>query len=279
MVIKKKIITMLFLIIVLILLFLKSCTILFKEPMLNSKDYEANRKYYSSGKNVYVTPSCIGDLPAPCFDMFVKRKQGMDSNTLQLIAGPLKYAKDKNNVYYSGKIVKWANPLNFKVWYNNEFQSKVENINQFIQGTHDIGIDDKHLYINEYSIDIIDPNTVTILSDEYIKDKNHIYYIWRVDFGIWDYTKQESEIKKLYGNSLLFIEPMLYRYYLFIVQKDDIDINSFETVKSYAKDKNNIYYNGEIIKGADVKSFEVLEDYYTAKDKNNYYYLGKIKYD
>ena len=43
----------------------------------------------------------------------------------------------------------------------------------------------------------------------------------------------------------------------------------------YDKDENNVYYDGEIIEGADPETFKYLRLGY-AKDKNNVYYDGKI---
>ena len=56
----------------------------------------------------------------------------------------------------------------------------------------------------------------------------------------------------------------------------DIDLKTFQILESefYAKDKKNCYYRGRIIEGADLKSFKVLDKFYsfhTAYDKRNYY--------
>ena len=61
---------------------------------------------------------------------------------------------------------------------------------------------------------------------------------------------------------------------------DDVDIVvDLETLKvlgeGYSKDKNNVYYEDEIIPRADPTTFEVLNNYYT-KDKNNVYYYRDI---
>ena len=46
--------------------------------------------------------------------------------------------------------------------------------------------------------------------------------------------------------------------------------------KYYSKDENFVYYQGNIITGADVKTFEVLKTEGSAKDKDNYYENGKV---
>lgn len=53
------------------------------------------------------------------------------------------------------------------------------------------------------------------------------------------------------------------------------DPNTFKILKhdSYAKDRRQVYYKGELVKGADAETFESLGDFY-ARDKNRGYYGG-----
>ncbi|NIV99534.1 hypothetical protein GWN26_10530, partial [Candidatus Saccharibacteria bacterium] len=41
---------------------------------------------------------------------------------------------------------------------------------------------------------------------------------------------------------------------------------------SFSKDKNNVYYIGDAIKGADPETFEFIDSQYM-KDKNSVYYV------
>ena len=43
----------------------------------------------------------------------------------------------------------------------------------------------------------------------------------------------------------------------------------------YRAEKNKVYYNNILIKKVNVRSFEILSDYY-ARDKNTVYYQGDI---
>lgn len=43
---------------------------------------------------------------------------------------------------------------------------------------------------------------------------------------------------------------------------------------SWAKDTNNVYFQGQVVKGADTKTFRVENKF--GKDKNNKYYRGKL---
>src|SRR5688572_21346660 len=56
------------------------------------------------------------------------------------------------------------------------------------------------------------------------------------------------------------------------------DVSTFEILdeeQTYARDKNQVYYNGNVIPDADSATFELLESYYS-RDKNNVYVSGNI---
>jgi hypothetical protein len=60
---------------------------------------------------------------------------------------------------------------------------------------------------------------------------------------------------------------------------ENADVVSFKSLsETYAKDKNNAYSWGEVIKNADAASFEVIQErpIATSKDKNNIYFWGNI---
>lgn len=91
---------------------------------------------------------------------------------------------------------------------------------------------------------------------------------------------------KIIENEVLYISPSTIRdSKLTGVKVEKVDIKTFESLdNSYAKDKNNIYYEGKKLRKADVETFSAyygarLEEpiiYYDAKDKKNYYYEGNI---
>ena len=61
---------------------------------------------------------------------------------------------------------------------------------------------------------------------------------------------------------------------------EEIDTETFEIIgffSDYAKDKKNVYYRGEILKGADSESIELVGRFYGyAKDNKRVYYRGKL---
>lgn len=51
-------------------------------------------------------------------------------------------------------------------------------------------------------------------------------------------------------------------------------VENNETRLEYILNKANVFYAGERVADADIKTFKILNNYY-AKDKNNVYYEGK----
>ena len=93
---------------------------------------------------------------------------------------------------------------------------------------------------------VVDTSTFKILSAFYLRDKNHIY-----------------NFNPMHDGGTIAINEV-------------IDKNSLQVLDGgcYAKDKKHCFYRGTIIKGADRKSFKVLDaDFscYIAYDKNYYY--------
>jgi hypothetical protein len=62
-----------------------------------------------------------------------------------------------------------------------------------------------------------------------------------------------------------------------IIDADVLSFKILDTTKMYAKDKNSVYFLGDIIKDADPNSFELLEKPYYTKGKN-YVYLSSTKF-
>jgi len=108
----------------------------------------------------------------------------------------------------------------------------------------------------------IDKDTFESFSMRVYKDKNNFYYYDETD-----------DIKK--GKTLIkFKNEADIKTLKFLKEKNG------EKSNEYIKDEKNVYYvdeeNAEIkkIENADYKTFQVIE-YLYAKDKNNVYYQGK----
>lgn len=111
---------------------------------------------------------------------------------------------------------------------------------------------DSLMYYGEYPNqralrDIIDLETfISDTLSRFEKDKNNVYYAWATSDGIRRFIVNNADPKTFVSMS-----------------------------ERYGKDKSNIYYGFEIVRHADLKTFQILADKDSAKDKKHFYYLGE----
>ena len=61
-----------------------------------------------------------------------------------------------------------------------------------------------------------------------------------------------------------------------VLEKLPYDPQTYEVINQlYSRDKNNIYYDNKKIEGADLPTFQRIDEYIYSKDKNNIYFRGK----
>ncbi len=159
-----------------------------------------------------------------------------------------KYFKDKDNIYF----------LNDK---DNKMEfEKLAAVNPKTFEIIDdyFARDDKNVYFFNKKVIGVDAKTFEEVGYDIVKDKNGLHILI-------DSNETEIKTKNL--------------------KADEIDLKTLKKLDNgYFKDKNNIYYglSGNLykIKNADLQTFEVLNSPYSssvyfAKDKNNVYYNGK----
>lgn len=226
----------------------------------------------------------------------------LDIESFELLNG--NFAKDKNNIYYYGSILTWVDSSSFNIlWSSNDYG--------FWRDINDLYV------FKEWKIDIIkvnNPNDFNILNEDYLKDKDKVYYysndvivpITGVDFQTFEIDnsgrcKAKDKNNSYYcGNidkwNINKIEWQLWDS-SYIKDKDNIyfwdtiitwaDLKTFSMLffkdgdpydsTEYAKDKNHIYFRDMIITGADLRSFKIIDEGgYYAKDKNHIYYHWEI---
>jgi DKNYY family len=167
------------------------------------------------------------------------------------------YYGDKNNVYFYEKIIEGANINTFQLLehgYSSDAnyvyygRTRVEDADprtfQFVEPIRfNITKDKDGVFVGGNVLRDTDPTTFVLWKDNYFRDKNHHYYI---DFQV--------------ANQI----------------DTSLDIESFEILSPYyAKDKNNVYYQGLVLREADLDSF-VATSGAGGEDKNNKFHLGKI---
>ena len=170
--------------------------------------------------------------------------------------------------------------------------------------------DDKHVFLYNKVTKELDVNSFNILSRFFCVDKNGVYY-YNFETKITKICADSQEIEVLdddyicdhksvyfynddaFSEQKLFIFPYkdrkkVHLYNNFYLRVDDnvffltvvvegVDIPSLEVFDyRYAKDKNNVYYDGKIIEAADVTTFKKAENDFDYCDKNHTYKFGEI---
>jgi len=200
--------------------------------------------------------------------------KGLDLKTFEHIDDY--YYKDKNNVYYDLDnnlyTIKNADLATFEV-LNSPYSSSIY-----------FAKDKNNVYYQNKKINGIVADGFEQIQSNFIKDKNRLYKI--------DEDEEKNEIKLIPINekvNLENFEEIGGNYYkddknLYYFGENEFkkiegaDPNSFkydnENYTFITKDKNNVYFEGEKVKGIDVNSAEGIHGLWI-KDKNNVFYEGK----
>ena len=196
--------------------------------------------------------------------------KGLDLRSFKKVDDSDYYFKDKNSIYYedSGNL------------------HKIENadLKTFKDLDYNFAKDKNNIYYKNKKLDGIDAASFEKIEFNFIKDKNRLYKI--------DEDEEKNEIKLIPLNEKVNLENFeeiggnyykddknLYYFGENEFKKiDGSDPNSFEydneNYTFIAKDKNNVYFDGEKVKGIDVKSAEGIDGLWI-KDKNSVFYRGK----
>ena len=162
-----------------------------------------------------------------------------DLQTFEVLTSPYSssvyFAKDKNNVYYSGKKLDGIVPNDFEQIQSYFIKDK-NGIYKFEEDE-----DEQNLKITPINAKI-DFKNLKELDWKYFGDDKNIYYF------------DEESFKK--------------------VDKADINSFEQIDFTGFFKDKNNVYYEGEKVEGIDMNSIEVVNGM-CIKDKNSVFYEGK----
>ena len=259
-----------------------------------SKIYYPFFKYYTATSSDVYGGTCHGELKllrgidgntAVALDSFyLKDKNGVyvsnhdnacgtfnvsklsaDANTFAVLIGNdgqanTQYAKDKNSVFYQGKVIEGADPGSFQIL--SGYGVVVADYNSYAK-------DKNHLYYQGAIFSGVDPSTFTrIGSTNFMKTQNAVYAntdtiipgadpqsfvvianglndgYAKDSYSVWHFAVLGSGPKKIPG-----ADPATF------VVLDDL----------YSKDKNNVYKSGEIVSGADPNTFAISYDVNTSE--------------
>ena len=216
---------------------------------VSSKGFEVlndSLDFVKDYKNVYYLDRESDEIT---YKVEVLDTKGVDIPSFEFLGDSYnKYYRDKNNIYF----------LN-----DNDDKMKLEKLAGANPKTFEIiddyfARDDKNVYFFNKKVIGVDAKTFEEVGYDIVKDKNGLHILI-------DSNETEIKTKNL--------------------KADEIDLKTLKKLDNgYFKDKNNIYYglSGNLykIKNADLQTFEVLNSPYSssvyfAKDKNNVYYNGK----
>ena len=289
--------------------------------------FEILWKIYSKDKNkVYYKSSEIEWADAGTFQVFIKGwyyakdKNYVYYDNKKIVEADLEtfeacwfsnfYWKDKNHFYYDWKVIDWVD-LNTFEYIEQDYAKDKNNIyfrkkklesadlETFIVFWELWAKDKKNIYNFDNKIKKpwdMDLKSLEYVSDEFLKDKNNVFYWNRRNFELikwvdsetfellwYDYSRDKNNVY-FRDRKLELVDPKTVKYLSgsLIKDKNSVyfyslgwkwglnivswinDIDSFEYLgEGYAKDKDFVYIknddNMKKIENCDVKTFEMLE--------------------
>ncbi|MCA9364721.1 MAG: DKNYY domain-containing protein [Candidatus Moranbacteria bacterium] len=216
--------------------------------------------HVSVDKKVYYSGESMGDA--------------VDPVTFTVFSENDSYAKDKNHVYYRGKVFSGADPGTFELLSKSGFSR-----------------DESHVYYSNKMVSGADPGTFVFFNENssYTHDKNFVYYysesnnvepIPGADVSTFSFVPENvryaRDIGQVYYNGLIVSRnPSTFFMY---------------SGSLYAKDSDGVYYEGVRISGTNPDMFQLVSGpvsdgsddfslpYYMpyAKDDRHVYFNGKI---
>ncbi|MCL1677339.1 DKNYY domain-containing protein [Elizabethkingia meningoseptica] len=197
---------------------------------------------------------------------------GADPQTYEIIKNHKEWARDKNHYFYAGVKV----PADHKTFaFVNDYFVKDK--------------DSVLVLHNTGNFKTVLPNTgnVESVSKYYIKAGNTIYYpplgndsnVVAKKFNTLDNIRVINPNLISINNKTILSSGKNFKYdqvdagsfQLFPVDKDKYAYES----SSYSKDKNNVYYDEEVIPDANTRTFIIMGDYF-GKDAKNVYYKKQL---
>lgn len=170
-----------------------------------------------------------------------------------------KYGHDDKHAFFEGEIIPEADGSSFKSlgeWYAS---------------------DKNHVYLSGEKIEKADPNSFKVHNDRLGEDKNDFYY-YHTPLNVKDKSTFEI-IKDKTGDDTHWGKDKYNAYFLIngAVIKN-IDYHSFRPILGrgysssgrYAVDKNKVYFEGQVVLGADPITFKEV-DYFIGQDKYRVY--------
>ena len=198
--------------------------------------------------------------------------KGADPKTYELVKNHVNWARDKDHYFYSNDMI--HADRNTFVFVNDYFLKDKDSV--YVSPN-----------IGNFKSILANPGNVEAINKDYMRVGNTVYYppfqrgsdVITKSFNTIDAIRILNRDIIVVNNKSILSRGKEFKYngvdaasfQLFPVdKKDEADLGT-----PYAKDKNNVYYNQEIIPGADVKTFIPME-YDFGKDTKNVYYQKQL---
>ena len=136
----------------------------------------------------------------------------------------------------------------------------------FVKLSEDFGKDKNHVYFHNYVSDA-DPATFVVVTDSYGKDSTRAY------FEVYPLTGADvTSFQAIKGTGYAHDSHEVYRGQQGI---GACDAHTFEFLsQGWQRDSQCVYYNGRKLEGADARTFQAVS-YEYARDRNACYRLGE----
>ena len=200
-------------------------------------------------------------------------------------------AVDLKHVYYMGEIVPDINPkliMPFTIhraWYfeNNIIYKgqviKNIDLDHFHKIEGDIYTDNKRIYYKILPVENIEPDKVTILSNNYIKDDNDLCYLEEDRYGYLTANSFRPHINSfdiLPENNAFSFDR--YKLYFKGLEVKGINLNGISMIgDNYIQDNNNIYCGNVLLENVNIGFFMLLGDGYATDGQNTFYQSLKLE--
>lgn len=197
--------------------------------------------------------------------------EGADPETFEYLGGS--FSKDKLYGYCAQKKVS-DDGAHFAIVPNPETKPGVVNLDDWLYAR-----DSKNVFSGNEKLEGVDVATFKISpmfgSDHLTSDRNHVYDHNQPIEGADGASFKKLTVYHFEDKNHVWVSVMGSTVIWKIM--DEADPLTFQGLgKYYAKDKNHVFYENRIVKGADIGSFEELEEFATGKDKYGNYKSGVL---
>ena len=214
------------------------------------------KKKKTSNTSFYLKIAIIVFVIFPLFfiPFFISNWINADNNTYEIKTNGEQYGKS-NFFKYQGKVYVISLNDGMQALENVDMET-FKTLNSGDYYTKNIGLDKNNVYFGNVIIPDLDPNKLEVIGNGYYTDGTNSYFY-----------SPFSELDKESSN-------YIYPYKKIENAKN---LKAYENLELFAVDGENVYYKGEILKNADLRTLKIIDknnEYFA--DKENVYYRSKL---